>query len=180
MLKPRRRALDAASIQEIQPFTSSPGIVIIGYGRVGRTVAAICARAHIRCAVIETDIDLVRLAQSEGAEAQYGDGADPRVIERGIGPATRVVLSTIPDNQGEPGADKAVVASDEPAYRRARRPAAPGRRASRCRCQRCARTRNRRRVCFAESVLAELGVDQERIATLVREQRAAISALETP
>ncbi len=96
VLKPHRRALDAASIQEIQPFTSSPAIVIIGYGRVGRTVAAICRRAHIQCAVIETDVDLVRLAQSEGAEAQYGDGADPRVIEPGIGPATRVVLSTTP------------------------------------------------------------------------------------
>ena len=72
-------------------------VVIVGYGRVGRTVAAICTRAQIPYAVIETDVDLVRLAQSEGAGAQYGDGADPRVMERGIGPATRVVLSTIPD-----------------------------------------------------------------------------------
>ena len=97
LLKPHQRALDAASVEEIHPFASSPEIVIVGYGRVGRTVAAIFTRAQIPYAVIETDVDLVRLAQSEGAEAQYGDGADPRVIERGIGPATRVVLSTIPD-----------------------------------------------------------------------------------
>ncbi len=174
LLKPHQRALDAASAEEIHPFASSPAVVIVGYGRVGRTVAAICTRAQIPYAVIETDVDLVRLAQSEGAEAQYGDGADPRVIERGIGPATRVVLSTIPDTMANlaltkrlshltnlrivvragglrhvaalrsAGASDALVPETEGAFS------------------------------FAEAVLTELGVGEERIEALVREQRAAI------
>jgi len=174
VVSPHRRALDAASHEEIHPFVSHPAIVIVGYGRVGRTVAAICARADIPYGVIETDVELVRLAQREGAEAQYGDGADPRVIERGIGPAARVILSTIPDTQANlaltkrlshltnlrivvragrlrdvralrgAGASDALVPETEGAFS------------------------------FAEAVLAELGVDAERIETLLREQRAAI------
>jgi CPA2 family monovalent cation:H+ antiporter-2 len=174
LLDPHRRSLDQMSVDDVHPFAGHPAIVIIGYGRVGRTVAAICTRAHIPFAVIETEVDLVRLAQSEGAEAQYGDGADPRVVERAIGPATRVVLSTIPDTAANlaltkrlahqthlrivvragrlrdvgalrgAGASDALVPETEGAFG------------------------------FAEAALAELGVDEERIGALVREQRAAI------
>ncbi|HEX3456979.1 MAG TPA: cation:proton antiporter family protein [Candidatus Baltobacteraceae bacterium] len=176
LLKPHRRALDAAAIQEIQPFTSSPAIVIVGYGRVGRTVAAICARAHIRCAVIETDVDLVRLAQSEGAEAQYGDGADPRVIERGIGPETRVVLSTIPDSVANLALTKRL------SHRTNLRIVVRAGRLRQVAALRSAGASDalvpetEGAFSFAEAVLAELGVDQERIEALVREQRAGHAA----
>jgi len=173
-LKPHRRALDATSIQEIQPFTSSPAIVIIGYGRVGRTVAAICARAHIRCAVIETDVDLVRLAQSEGAEAQYGDGADPRVIERGIGPATRVVLSTIPDTKANLALTKRLshLTNLRIVVRAGRLRQVAALRSAGASDALVPETEGA--FSFAEAALAELGVNQERIKTLVSEQRAAI------
>ena len=174
LLDPHRRSLDAAPLETVHPFANEPAIVIVGYGRVGRTVAAICVRANIRCAVIETDVDLIRLAQSENIEAQYGDGADPRVVERGIGPATRIVLSTIPDTAANlaltkrlshrtnlriivragrlrdvgslrsAGASDALVPEAEGAFG------------------------------FAETALTELGVEEERIGALVREQRAAI------
>lgn len=174
LLDPHRSSLDRTPVEDVHPFAGHPAIVIIGYGRVGRTVAGICTRAHIPFAVIETEVDLVRLAQSEGAEAQYGDGADPRVVERAIGPATRVVLSTIPDTAANlaltkrlshqthlrivvragrlrdvgalrgAGASDALVPETEGAFG------------------------------FAEAALAELGVDEERIGVLVREQRAAI------
>jgi CPA2 family monovalent cation:H+ antiporter-2 len=94
----RLRALDSNTQAEVRPFAGGPDVLILGYGRVGRTVGSICKRAGISFAVIETDIDLVHLALREGAHAQYGDGADPRVVERAMVPSIRAVLSTIPDS----------------------------------------------------------------------------------
>jgi monovalent cation:H+ antiporter-2, CPA2 family len=94
---PRLRALDAATASGVEGFAREPEVLIIGYGRVGRTVGAICSRAGIDYAVIENDVELVHAAERDGAQARYGDGGDPRVVESAIARSTRVVLSTIPD-----------------------------------------------------------------------------------
>jgi CPA2 family monovalent cation:H+ antiporter-2 len=98
LLAPRVRALDAATASAVHAFGGDPAVLIIGYGRVGRTIGSICKRAGIAYAVIETDVDLVHLAQRDGVESQYGDGADPRVVELAAGPSVRVIVSTIPDS----------------------------------------------------------------------------------
>ncbi|HKU81900.1 MAG TPA: cation:proton antiporter, partial [Candidatus Tumulicola sp.] len=97
LLAPRIRKLDAAAASSVHAFGAKPRVLILGYGRVGRTVGATCTRAGVPFAVIETDVDLVHRAQRDGAEAQYGDGGDPRVVELAMGPAIGVIVSTIPD-----------------------------------------------------------------------------------
>lgn len=173
LLAPRLHALDAAKAAGVHAFGTTPQVLILGYGRVGRTVGAICTRAGIRFAVIETDADLVNLAQRDGAESQYGDGADPRTVERAIGPSIRVIVSTIPDTAAnaalvrrlshqtgahivarahrirdvralrEAGAHDVLVPEAEGAYR------------------------------FAATVLSDLGVSEDRIAGALRAQRLA-------
>jgi len=141
-------------------------------------VAAICTRAQIPYAVIETDVDLVRLAQSEGAEAQYGDGADPRVIERGIGPATRVVLSTIPDTMANMALTKRLshLTNLRIVVRAGRlRQVEALRRAG---ASDALVPETEGAFSFAEAALTELGIDEKRIEALLREQRAD-HALET-
>lgn len=175
IVAPRRALLDAAAGAQPAHFAVAPVVLIIGYGRVGRTVGALCRRAEIPFAVIESDVDLVRLAEQEGVEVQYGDGADPSVVERVLAPATRIVLSTIPDTS----------ANASIAHRLAQR--ADVRvvsRAERLRDVAILRKAGATDVLvpeaegafgFAQTVLADLGVSQERIDGFIREQRAALA-----
>lgn len=73
-------------------------IVLIGYGRVGQTAASMFAQREIDVLVVEQDAALVRLAQSRGLEAAYGDGSDPHVLEAAVTSETRAVLLTVPDS----------------------------------------------------------------------------------
>lgn len=175
IVAPRRAVIDAAAAPPSGPFATQPAIVIIGYGRVGRTVGALCRRAEIPFAVIELDVDLVRLAQQEGAEAHYGDGADPAVVERAIADSTRVVLSTMPETAANAAMARRL--AHHPNVRLISR-------AARLRDVRVLRKSGVRDVLvpevegafgFAQAVLADLGVHQERIDALIREQRAALA-----
>jgi CPA2 family monovalent cation:H+ antiporter-2 len=84
--------------EPLSDFTRHEPVTIIGYGRVGRTVAHMLRDARVGVAIVEQDPSLVRQAQSEGFEAAYGDGGDPHVLEHYIKPDSRVVLVTIPDS----------------------------------------------------------------------------------
>jgi CPA2 family monovalent cation:H+ antiporter-2 len=81
------------------PFEPEASVTIIGYGRVGRTVAHMLREVNVGVAVVERDPVLVRLAQSEGFEAAYGDGGDPHVLEHFIKRDTKVVLVSGPDSE---------------------------------------------------------------------------------
>lgn len=173
VMSPRLRALDAAS-SRIEAFAEEPVVLILGYGRVGRTVGSICRRAGIAYGVVEHDADLVHAAERDGAQAQYGDGADPRIVERLIAPGTRVILSTIPDSAANAAlarrlshqTDAHIVArahrvADISALREAGAadvlvPEAEG------------------AYGFAEAVLAQLGVPAESVSALVHEERAQL------
>lgn len=72
-------------------------VAIVGYGRVGRTVANMLAHRNLRVAIIERDAELVRLAQRAGFAVMYGDGGDPHVLESVVSSKTKVVLTSIPD-----------------------------------------------------------------------------------
>jgi CPA2 family monovalent cation:H+ antiporter-2 len=72
-------------------------VVVIGFGRVGRTVAHALERCGIPFAVIERDRALVALARAQGIEAVLGDGSDPRALDAAVTPATRVIVATTPE-----------------------------------------------------------------------------------
>lgn len=79
-------------------------VLILGYGRVGRTVAEMLRQAAVEFTVVEHDPALVRSAQARGVAAVYGDAVNPRILAQLITHATRVVLVTMP----EPAATAAV------------------------------------------------------------------------
>ncbi len=174
---PRRAAIDAATESTEREYATPPAIVIIGYGRVGRTVSALCRRAAIPLAVIELDVDALRAAQHDGLDAHYGDGADPNAIARVIVPSTRILLSTIPDT-----AANAAIAGRFAANANLRVIA----RAERLRDVAILRKAGAQGVLvpeaegafgFAHTVLSDFGVSGERIDELIRDQRAALAYL---
>jgi CPA2 family monovalent cation:H+ antiporter-2 len=172
---PRRAAIDAAAAAHAPGPATPPAIVILGYGRVGRTVGALCSRARIPFSVIDLDVDAVRLAQHEGVDAHYGDGGDPNAVARVMTPQTRIVLSTIPDS-----AANAAIARRLASYAGVR---------IICRAERLRDVPVLRKAGvsdvlvpetegafgFAQAVLADLGVSEDRIDALIREQRAALA-----
>lgn len=72
--------------------------LLIGYGRVGKTVGAILERLDVAFNVIETDRATVATARSRGVNAVAADGMDPFALERAVGDSTQVVLSTTPSS----------------------------------------------------------------------------------
>lgn len=91
------RRLDRVEVP-LHTVPPSAQVVVIGYGRVGQTAAAMLMPHNIGVAVIEHDAGLIKLAQAHGVQAVYGDGGDPHVLEHAVSPDTRVVLTTIPDS----------------------------------------------------------------------------------
>lgn len=175
IMAPRKAVLDAGAAVPAPAFGMQPTIVIVGYGRVGRTVGALCKRAQIPFAAIELDVDIVRTAQQEGVQVRYGDGADPSVVESAVAPSTRVVLSTIPDTAANTAMARRL--SQHPGIRVVAR-------AERLRDVRPLRAAGAGAVLvpeaegafgFAHSILTDLGVSEDHIERLIREQRAALS-----
>lgn len=172
LFAPRLRTLDAAEGAAVHAFGAGPQVLILGYGRVGRTVGSICKRAGVAFAVIETDVDLVHRAERDGAEAQYGDGGDPRIVERAIGPSIRVIVSTIPDTATNAGLVRRL------SHQTGARVVA---RAHRNRDVRALREAGAHEVLVPESegayrlaatVLGALGVTEDRVAAALRDQRS--------
>lgn len=172
---PRKALLDAVALAPARESAVPPVIVIAGYGRVGRTVAALCRRAQIPFAAVELDADLVRAAEHEGLPVRYGDGADPRMLETLIAPSTRVVLSTIPDSRANAAIARRL--HGRPGLRVVAR-------AERLRDVAMLRAAGASDVLvpeaegafgFAHAVLADLGVNTAHIDELIREQRSALA-----
>jgi CPA2 family monovalent cation:H+ antiporter-2 len=91
----RRKALIIAPEGNVED--SSARVAIIGYGRVGRTVASILHHAGIPFSALDHDIRAVRHGdQTQIKNVIYGDALDPMALDRVIGPSTRIVLTTAP------------------------------------------------------------------------------------
>lgn len=100
----------AAAGEPLPVLSRARSAVIVGYGRVGRTVARMLKEDGVSVAVVELDPSLVRRAQAEGFEAVYGDGGDPQVLEHVVAPDTAVVFvsSPVPEIEGARAFGRAV------------------------------------------------------------------------
>ncbi|PCD01809.1 sodium:proton exchanger [Sphingomonas spermidinifaciens] len=72
----------------------SNGTVVVGFGRVGRTIADML-RAHDKpYLAIEADIDVVNMARAEGYHVQFGDVARSDMVDRlNLGHAKALVIT---------------------------------------------------------------------------------------
>ena len=71
-----------------------PGTVIIGFGRVGRTVADMLKRHEQPYVAVDADIDSVNLARREGYSVIFGDVARSELVDKlNLGRAKALVLT---------------------------------------------------------------------------------------
>jgi CPA2 family monovalent cation:H+ antiporter-2 len=92
-----RSKIEAEAVAVEGHVASAAEVVIVGFGRVGRTVATALARCEIPFAVIERERTLVERARAEGIEAVLGDGSDPRALDAAVTAATRIIVATTPE-----------------------------------------------------------------------------------
>ncbi|HEU4787252.1 MAG TPA: cation:proton antiporter [Gemmatimonadaceae bacterium] len=91
----REREAAGAATEPGRPAPSA--VVLVGYGRVGATIAEALRRAAISYVVVEEQERTVRGLRSRGERAVHGDGTRADVLERaGIADA-RLLVVTAPD-----------------------------------------------------------------------------------
>lgn len=71
--------------------------VILGYGRVGRTVARVLEGRGFRYVAIDVDYPLVRGAREAGSPIVYGDAGRPAVLDEARIGAARALIVALPD-----------------------------------------------------------------------------------
>jgi len=70
------------------------GVVIIGYGRVGRVVASMLERSQVPYMAFDNNHELVHSEQKKGRPLHYGDLSDPAMISAAcIGKAALVIVT---------------------------------------------------------------------------------------
>jgi CPA2 family monovalent cation:H+ antiporter-2 len=79
---------------DLQPSRDRPRAVIIGYGRVGRLVAEMLSVHDRDFLAVDSDIDNVTAARSEGVPVLYGDASRPEFLDRlNLGHASALILT---------------------------------------------------------------------------------------
>ncbi|MGG5891113.1 cation:proton antiporter [Falsiroseomonas sp. HC035] len=92
-----RARIDEAAIAESCAGLSGH-VVLCGYGRVGRLVAAALRASAVPYVVIERDVERLRLAQEHGHRAVFGDATRLSIL-RAVGvERARIVATTLPEH----------------------------------------------------------------------------------
>ena len=101
------RAIDVEPVAPPPSRTGAGrGVIIVGYGRVGRLVADMLDRHGIEHVAIDSDVDRVRAERARGAPIWFGDAGRPELLERsGVHGAAGLVVTL-----DEPGSAERVVA----------------------------------------------------------------------
>ena len=72
-------------------------VVLVGYGRVGRRIAAALTAHHIPFVVAEQNRELVEKLRAEGVAAVWGDASEPSVLIQAHIARARVLVVAAPD-----------------------------------------------------------------------------------
>jgi CPA2 family monovalent cation:H+ antiporter-2 len=84
----------AESLPPVEPITTEPRVLIVGYGRVGRLVSEMLTHHQIPWTAIERDTRLVEAARREGQALYFGDAARPELLRRcGLDSAPALVVT---------------------------------------------------------------------------------------
>jgi glutathione-regulated potassium-efflux system protein KefB len=86
--------------------------LVVGYGRVGRTVMDTLRRAGVEAVAVDIDPSRLAVGRRLGHRVLYGDAADPRLLDRAGSPETRVVVVAV----DRPDRAEAAVSAARAAY----------------------------------------------------------------
>lgn len=84
----------AKQADDVPVPSGKPRVLVIGFGRVGRLVAQMLDAHERPYLAVESDVDAVSHARSEGYAVLFGDASRPEMVERlHLGEAAAVVLT---------------------------------------------------------------------------------------
>ncbi|MCK9907885.1 Kef family K(+) transporter [Microbacteriaceae bacterium K1510] len=83
--------------EPVPQTTLSDHVVLVGFGRVGRSLTASAGSSCGPLLIVEEDSDLAAKARAEGREIIQGNGADPEVLAACNLPHARFLLVAVPD-----------------------------------------------------------------------------------
>jgi len=72
-------------------------VILVGYGRVGRTVAAALSATGVPVVIVERDRVTVEDLRAAGMQAVFGDAARPGILSAAHPEQARLVVTTAPD-----------------------------------------------------------------------------------
>ena len=92
-----RRRMHADISSEIPGVVRADHAIIVGYGRVGRTIAAALTAQKIEFIVIESSRAAVDLARKRGFDVIWGDASRPTILALAAPESARLLLVATPD-----------------------------------------------------------------------------------
>ncbi len=89
-----RRQAGTGEIAEVAIDEAGPGTIVIGFGRVGRTVADMLKRHGLPYLGVDADVDNVNAARKEGYSVLFGDVTRSELVDRlNLGHAKALILT---------------------------------------------------------------------------------------
>jgi CPA2 family monovalent cation:H+ antiporter-2 len=88
----------AALPMSVDPVVLTGHVVIVGYGRVGRRIAAALRARGTPFVVVDENRELVEQAREAGLYAVFGDGGEPMVLAQAHVARARVLVIATPDS----------------------------------------------------------------------------------
>ncbi len=89
---------DAGAGDDLRPTVKSGHTIVVGFGRVGRTIAQGLAASGEPFVILEESEVRLAEARTAGYEAIYGNGARQDALELANAPAARSLLIAIPNS----------------------------------------------------------------------------------
>lgn len=81
------------------PSQDGAGALIVGYGRFGQTVGQMLSAQGITVTLIDTDIEMIDIAEQFGAKVYYGDGTRLDMLRQAGGGEAELILFCIDEDQ---------------------------------------------------------------------------------
>ncbi|AKM09836.1 cation:proton antiporter domain-containing protein [Croceicoccus naphthovorans] len=92
MIMKRFRAAPDAGAEREGPSADGASAVVVGYGRFGQTVAQMLVAAGIRVTIIDSDVEMIDVANNFGARVYFGDGTRIDLLRQAGAHDARAVL----------------------------------------------------------------------------------------
>jgi len=84
------------------PTDQTANALIVGYGRFGQTVAQTLVAGGIPVTLIDTDVELIDVAESFGAKVYFGDGTRLDMLRQAGAAEAELIMFCIDQDQIEP------------------------------------------------------------------------------
>jgi len=100
MMATRRiREAPASTETRDEPQADGANALIVGYGRFGQTVAQMLLAADIPVTLIDTDVEMIDVAQGFGAKVYFGDGTRIDLLRQAGGAEAELIAFCIDGDQ---------------------------------------------------------------------------------